>query len=1034
MAAREDFHPIEEIICEFINQENVKFVFPSTIAMETWSDWAIKHSEKTGCKAVALEKWIVWDAFKSEFAQIHNSEKRCIPESLRKLFVRSLLQENSRLVQGGAQSFLHPLISDNFAKNSLHFTSWLSAVLPSLDLWNTKFAEAHAGSIEEAMQEDDGENKVYAALYKRYSAFLDKAGMFDPAWVKLNDIDKSYHFIIFHPEQLKDFNDYEEKIKQADALLVRLPREQENDEKPQCMVYPNARMELRRTVLRIRELHEKHGVAWSDIALTVPELESYRPYIERELKNYCIPFEIRSGLSYTQNCAGRIFEEIRNCVDNGFNLESVRAVLQDGFVPWAAPEINEEIIQTAIETRSICSYRQGGKIIDPLEETLAEKAGTAQEKLEALQGGAEDAPTTPAAPQNTPAATPAALTADTADAETAANAIEEAKAELELAQAAYNRYTSLKKCFSEICGAKTFSAIKEAWHSFETDFLQDGSVWAKDKDNIVGICIAELAKYIAIEKEHSEKLNLKIEKPYEFFLDELNSGIYTPQKPKNVCVSVFDYRAAADAYFDYHFIINANQKAVEVPFKELGFLSEKKRKELGASDNEGATEAYIRLYAKTGKDHAFFSSSTNSFDGFAIPHTYFDEINILKDGDPTAYLDKEDFFLNEKNYLLSEERATPGAITKLQQDSFKAWQTRKNSTQLDMQKLNSFIATKAKDALVYGSSAQTGRCKITQTDLKNFFPCKRRWVFKKALHLKEESTTVDLMGHYDFGNICHKIVELIFEEYAMTGKPLPILKTDQDFEELRAKVNGATEKALTEKDKYTKSDDFKNSRLAVTMLLTQKQILSDYIMDFMKQVCQLPEAPNSGRFGGYSVIGVEKSFSAKLSKDFELYGKTDCILSGNDEQGDVIIDYKTGKIPDLKDCYPDGQNLLNDFQISSYYKLLSEQPDAYDVQESLFYSLKKTASNGKEEFKKRYVVSETPGKAKVLSAEDFKDKVVALLDAYLEDFAAAVNSASFEPLSANKSRRTAVKTYLDCVSCDYKDICRTTFAVAKEEL
>ena len=118
MAAREDFRPIEEIICEFINQENVKFVFPSTIAMETWSDWAIKHSEKTGCKAVALEKWIVWDAFKSEFAQIHDSEKRCIPESLRKLFVRSQLQENSRLVQGGAQSFLHPLISDNFAKNS----------------------------------------------------------------------------------------------------------------------------------------------------------------------------------------------------------------------------------------------------------------------------------------------------------------------------------------------------------------------------------------------------------------------------------------------------------------------------------------------------------------------------------------------------------------------------------------------------------------------------------------------------------------------------------------------------------------------------------------------------------------------------------------------------------------------------------------------------------------------------------------------------------------------------------------------------
>ena len=1017
MPAKEDFRPIEDIICEFINKDNVRFVFPSTVAMETWSDWAVKNSARTGCKAVALEKWMVWDAFKNEFAQIHDSEKRCIPEALRKLFVRSLLQENTKLVQNGQKSFLHPLIDDSFAKNSLHFTSWLSAVLPSLDLWNTKFTEKNAQNIEAALQDDDGENKVYAALYKRYADFLNKAGMFDPAWVKLSDIDKTYHFIIFHPEQLKDFNDYKDKIAQANATLVRLPPEQENDQHPKCLLYPNARMELRRTVLRIRELHEKHNVSWADIALTVPDLETYRPYIERELKNYCIPFAMRSGLSYTQNCAGRVFEEIRNCYDNGFNLESVRAVLQDGFIPWAAPEINEKIIQTAIETRCICSYRQNGRLIDPLEETLAEKVTDVTEKLSALQSGTESTP------------------AETDGATDISTEIEEAKEELETAEAAYSRYTNLKKCFTSICTAKTFSAIKTAWDSFETDFLQNGSIWADDKDDIVGICISELAKYIAIEKEHSEKLNLKIEKPYEFFLDELNSGIYTPQKPKNVCVSVFDYRAAADAYFDYHFIINANQKDVEVPFKELSFLSEKKRKELGASDNEGATEAYIRLYAKTGKDHAFFSSSTNSFNGFAIPHTYFDEINI-KDSDPTAYLDKDDFFLNEKNYLLeaeSDNTAAPKATTKLQQDSFNAWKARKSGTHIDMQKFNAFIAEKAKESLVYGSSTRTGKYKITQTDLKNFFPCRRRWILKKAVHLKEEYVSTDLMGHYDFGNICHKIVELIFEEYNTTGKPLPILKTDEDLEELRAKVKDATEKALTEKDEWTRADDFKNSRLAVDMLLTQKQLLSDYITDFMKQICKLPETANSGNFGGYSVIGVEKSFSAKLGKSFELYGKTDCILSGNDEQGDVIIDYKTGTMPALKDCYPDNQNLLNDFQISSYYKLLSEQSDAYDVKTSLFYSLKKN-SDGK--FDKHYVVSESPGKSKVkvLTAEDFKDKVVTLLDAYLEDFAATIESAGFEPLSANKNRRTTVKTYLDCVSCDYKDICRTTFAVAKEEL
>ena len=1023
MAAKEDFRSIEDVICEFINKDNVRFVFPSTVAMETWSDWAVKNSGRTGCKAVALEKWLVWDAFKNEFAQIRDSSKTCIPETLRKLFVRSLLHENSELVKNGGQSFLHPLISNSFAKNSLHFTSWLSAILPSLDLWNTKFTETHADNIEVALSEDDGENKVYAALYKRYADFLQKAGMFDPAWVKLNDIDQTYHFVIFHPEQLKDFNDYKEKIAQANATLVRLPPEQES-EHPDCLLYPNARMELRRTVLRIRELHEKQNVPWSDIALTVPNLETYRPYIERELKNYCIPFAMRSGLSYTQNCAGRVFEEIQNCFDSDFNLESVRTVLQDGFIPWRAPEINEAIVQTAIETRSICSYKQNGRTIDPIEEALAAKiADTAQ------------APEM-SAPAATSAATPepaAALPSETPE------EAEAAKEKLALAQAALERYTGLKKCFASICSAKSFKAIKEAWHAFESGFLYDAKIWPNDKDNIVGICIAELTKYIAIEKEHSEKLSLKIEKPYEFFLDELNANIYTPQKPKNICISVFDYRAAADAYFDYHFVINANQKDLEVPFKELGFLSEKKRAELGASDNEGATEAYIRLYAKTGRDRVFFSSSTNSFDGFAISHTFFNEINILKVKDPTAYLDNEDFFLNEKKYLLEaapENRAAPEAITKLQRKSSLVWQAKKRETQIDMNRVNRFLSGKAKESLVYDTAVGNRKFKISQTDLKNFFPCRRKWIFNKAAHLKEESSSVELMAHYDFGNICHKIVELIFEEYTGTKKPLPVLDSDEAVKELRQKVETATEKALTEKDEWTRANDFKNSRLAVDMLLTQKHIFSDYIMSFMQQICSHSEKPGSGKFADYSVNSVEKSFSAKLNQSYELYGRIDCILSGNDEQGDVIIDYKTGSLPKSDECYPDAQNTLNNFQMAFYYKLLSEQPKRYDVQDGLFYSLKK---NSKDTFDKTYIISNADktskdGTKKIYTAEDFKENVVNLLDLYLKDFTTSIDSAGFEPLAQNKNERSFVKSYLHCASCDYNNICRTTFAVAKEEL
>lgn len=986
MTAKEDFRTTEEVICDFINEENVKFVFPSTIAMETWTDWTIKNSSKTGCRAVALEKWLVWDAFKNEFAQVHDRQKSCIPETLRKLFVRTLIKENSRLVKAGKPSFLHPLINDQFADNSMHFTDWLAAILPSLSLWKSKFIKKNGGSAETSIEDD--EDRVYNSLYDKYSEFLDRAKMFDPAWVELNDISQKYHFVIFHPEQLKDFNDYKEKIEQCNATLVRLPQ---NAEKPECLLYPNARMELRRTVLKIRELNAKQNVAWSDIALTVPNLSSYRSYIERELKNYCVPYAIRSGIPYTQNSAGRIFSEIDSCVKNDFNLETMRTILQDGFVPWQKPELNEKIVQVALESRSICSYTRNGARVDPLEEAFEDRIKQA-ENLEKEQS--------------------------------------ETSKELEILKGALERYKNLKSCLNSICMSKSFKTIKEEWHNFEAQFLTEDKVWPNDKDNIIGVCIAELSKYIAIEKEYASKLNLEIENPFDFFLEELNANIYTPQKPKNVCISVFDYRTAADAYFDYHFIINANQKDLTVPFKELSFLNEKKRKELGASDNEGASEAYIRLYAKTGREHAFFSSSTNSFDGFAIPHTFFIEKNILKASNPEDYnyIDSEDFFLNEKNYLLSEGSPKPAAITEQQKQSFLNWKEKQKNTQLDFTK-SDILKEKAKQSLIYGSSEKQ---QISQTDLKNFFPCQRKWLFKKVLHLKEQNAGVELMGQFDFGNICHKIVELVFDTFAKDGKSLPDLSDKGKEAEVKSIVEDATERALTEKQEWIKPDDIKNSHLATEMLLAQKNIFTDYIMLFMKQICQPLKKMNDGKFAGFKVNSVEKSCKSNFNKNFDISGKIDCILSGNDEQGEVIIDYKTGTLPEKKNFYPNAKQVLNDFQMPFYYKLLKEQKNSrYDVQTGLFQSLKQEKQNDKKVFKKTYVL--VPDSKDVKTAKEFEKDVLTLLDKYLEDFASDITNANFEPSCKTKNERQKVKIYVHCKKCDYKDICRTTFAVAKKD-
>ena len=58
---------IADVLCTYLASANSVFVFAADIACDAWSDWAVQNVEKTGVFAVALEKFIAWDTFKSAY-------------------------------------------------------------------------------------------------------------------------------------------------------------------------------------------------------------------------------------------------------------------------------------------------------------------------------------------------------------------------------------------------------------------------------------------------------------------------------------------------------------------------------------------------------------------------------------------------------------------------------------------------------------------------------------------------------------------------------------------------------------------------------------------------------------------------------------------------------------------------------------------------------------------------------------------------------------------------------------------------------
>ena len=111
---------VEQIISEQIFNQNSIFVFPSQIATTRWAERATKI---TKAKAVALERFIAWDDFKSESIRSKQQNKKAIPSTLRKIFAIQLINENSE------KKLLKYFIQQEYAQNAQNFSTWISSII-----------------------------------------------------------------------------------------------------------------------------------------------------------------------------------------------------------------------------------------------------------------------------------------------------------------------------------------------------------------------------------------------------------------------------------------------------------------------------------------------------------------------------------------------------------------------------------------------------------------------------------------------------------------------------------------------------------------------------------------------------------------------------------------------------------------------------------------------------------------------------------------------------------------------------------------
>ena len=982
-----------EYIKKHIKDRNLTFVFPTDVAVKGWADWIVKNSDITGVKAVEMKRFIAWDDFKGAHISSENDELSSIPSLMRKIFAAHIIEKNAERVKNGEPPLFTALITPKYALSASSFADWIAKLLPSLQLWRDYHESEGYKNLAKAKQIDanDSEDKDYEMLYEEYSSFLAENKRFEPAWEKPPfKADEGQRFCIVYPEILQDWTQYKELLENASEIdLLRVSDHTQKIEY-ESTHYETSVQELRDVALMLKEKADS-GLKWTDMTVSVPDMDNYACEIKRVFSLYNIPFTLRYSKTLTSYLAGNLFEQIQNCVNENYSFDSLRKLLLNDAIPWKEQHKINALISFGQKNNCVCSYGDVDMWQKAFENPVRERG---VEKAEAIRKNSY---------------------------------IE-------------YFYKDLKKSLQSLVYARNFAEILKQYKSFRRHFIDvDGFDTLPTSDKIISRCVKELYKLDDLSTEfhiNEENSSIRLPNCYSFFVKHLSVTEYLEQLTENA-VQVYPYRTSAAAPYKLHVVVGSTQDALSVStmFKQLSFLSDEKRKlilELNAVIDLDPTEDFIKLYAINSEERAYFASAHHSSSGYGFPHGFLEDTKTpSKENKLTLRYDPitaEKYFLLGKEIPESEtcrfaaakdeKSSFPHTMLRVQKKSFEQWaKLHKVSVE---SKLDDITVRAAIDKY---KNAKDGRYRISQSSIKSYFTCPRKWLFERVLQLQPNDNATEIIDDYLMGNINHYILQEYCSILKRENKPLTAIDKytlGDDYKQiLQVSIDNVFKRILSEEKKD-------GSKVKTLSMMTQTVIdVQKYSIEntLEKSIAFLSYNEN---IKGSFVVATEHTCKeyAPEGEDYSIVGNIDCILRHGDDI--IILDYKTSSTPQKIYLYQCKKGEEPDFQMP-YYTTLYENETGEEVSAAYFYSIK--GRKLKEVFNLND--PKISKKEKIEYNKEFDETKAHCLEK-TKDFAEALKSLSFGIAPQANEMCVSHDGYgKGCL--DYVAVCRMFFTVSGDE-
>ena len=539
-------------------------------------------------------------------------------------------------------------------------------------------------------------------------------------------------------------------------------------------------------------------------------------------------------------------------------------------------------------------------------------------------------------------------------------------------------FMQFKMTTEKLVNAKTFDKLRETYITFR-DTLFDMSNFSEADNLILSSCIEKLQSLCLLELEFNDELP---HARFDFFTNLLDDSMYV-FKGEEGSISIFPFQVMAISPFEYNFLLNAGQKEVKAIFNHLSFLRDDVRTELNTHDVDASTP-FLRCYCNNSNAHISYSLKT--FTDYAMKHA------SLKRKDRDILKHDNNSFLSEKKYLDSKvhDEFLLYSMQKTGIENFceNYLSSTKNQYSILKNKIPDRLKELTYSELNHRNYIVDGKVKVSQAQLADFSQCHTAFFLKRILKLSKEEFPV-LLSSFDLGNLSHKIIQEIF---SLVMERFGKIQSGC-FEKLKEPILKIISNTISE---------FSTISKAFKQLLNQKK--QDELFALLNHIGET--------YVGYTIPGIEKKIELHFD-DCMLDGTIDCVFYNQAADAYDLYDFKSNTIPLAKDVRLwNDDDTIDNFQIAMYVLLLEKTSDKTKVKNAFFWSLNQK--------KYEQVMGEYIKSKKDYSREQF-DSTLQFLNSVIHKFVDHIMNMDFK-----KNQEIHFK---DCVKCEYKKICRTTFQV-----